>query len=304
MEKENIKLSIILCSRNDHYCGDSVGRLESALNHTGEIFAAHNVLSHTEIILTDWGSNVPLNDVLKLNDETRSILRINYIDPSITKEFPAKFSEVHALNSAARLARGTFIGRIDQDTLIGDLFIKWFFSDAVSSVNAYFSNRRDMTETQSIECVKNSIEYIRINGKNVVLNASQVTENDYWKAAVGILLVPRIVWWKIRGYNEKNIYTNHMEHEFCARLNRECKLINLGPITDCDFFHIFHARDDNTKSKKNFLLSDKRLATLKIVANGNDWGTCNYKKAEREAVIDRLTRPIKRIAAFYERMAN
>lgn len=277
MEKENIMLSIILCSRNDDYGGNAVTRLEATLNHTGKIFASHNLLNSIEVILTDWGSIVPLEKILKLNNEIMSVIKINYIKQEITSKFPTKFSEVHALNSAAKLANGAFIARIDQDTLIGDKFINWFFDKNISNSScSYFSNRRDMDEIQSAECLKNTLDYIKLNVTKVNLSSTSINENNYWREAVGIFLIPRNIYYEIRGYDEKNIFTNHMEHEFCTRLNKKCGLVQLGPIVNYDFLHIFHKRTDNKKRKKNIYLSDRELSKLDVIANNENWGTCNY----------------------------
>ena len=75
--------------------------------------------------------------------------------------------------------------------------------------------------------------------------------NEFWKCAVGILLVPKKSWNEIGGYNEKNIWINHMEHEFVVRLNKILKLIDLGPIIDYDFYHIYHDRNTLNQRKTN-----------------------------------------------------
>ena len=123
------KISYILVSRNDRYCGDSVGRLETTLNHTGEILKLNNLLGESEIILTDWSSpeeNGPLSSVLKLSDSTRSILKIAEVPREVAQRYQkdSPFSEVHAMNLGFRQSRGKFFARIDQDTLIGQRFCR------------------------------------------------------------------------------------------------------------------------------------------------------------------------------------
>ena len=129
-----IKLSYILVSRNDNYCGDSVGRLQTTLNHTGEILEKNKQLESSEVILVDWASpeqNGPLKKVLELNSSIKKILKIVEVSPAIAKKHQkdSPFSEVHAMNVGFRKSSGQFFGRIDQDTLIGNRFIDWFYND-------------------------------------------------------------------------------------------------------------------------------------------------------------------------------
>ncbi len=54
-------ISFILCSRNDNYMGNPVGRLEIALNYLAENVRLLGREESVEVIVTDWGSEKPLN---------------------------------------------------------------------------------------------------------------------------------------------------------------------------------------------------------------------------------------------------
>ena len=62
-------LSLILCSRNDSYMGNSRWRLEVTLNLALINAKRANFLEDLEIIVSDWGSEIPLRDVLQLVPE-------------------------------------------------------------------------------------------------------------------------------------------------------------------------------------------------------------------------------------------
>jgi len=274
----NIKLSIILCSKNDKYCGDSVSRLIKCLNHTGDIFKKGDKLNEVEVILSDWGSKVPLEKYIenKLNTSIKKIIKYVYINKNKTTKIRSPFSEVHALNAAARLANGKFIGRIDQDTLIGENFIKWFFSNKPKDSNFYFSGRRDMNKQQSEKLQKgNSIDFILENKNGIKKWIEHEDKNSslFYHEAVGIILIPTKIYKEIRGYNEVNIFYNHMEIEFIERLKKIINLINLGEIINYDFYHIFHELRLN--SKNNLFPWTTRLpwkVRLKLKPNNKDWG--------------------------------
>jgi len=254
------KLSLILCSRNDNYCGDSLARLEAVLNHAGRKLHQHEA----EVIVSDWGSDVPLEEVVTLGDHARAITRYNYIPRSVTQRFTTSFSEVHALNSAARLATGNFVGRIDQDTLIGDRFVDWFYHWEVSESFFYWSGRRELRENQPIETYESSTVY---EGCQELLD-----RGEFWSAAVGIFLIPRLVYWDLGGYDEKNIYKNAMEVEFFWRLKCVLEVVDLGKLMNYDFYHLWHDRGDNDERQKNVLPEPGSVHDLSLKPNGDGWG--------------------------------
>ena len=59
-------LSLILCSRNDDYMGNARWRLETTLNYVSERVEALGRDTEVELLVTDWGSEVPLSDVVAL----------------------------------------------------------------------------------------------------------------------------------------------------------------------------------------------------------------------------------------------
>src|SRR6187551_2708322 len=112
-------LTLILCSRNDQYLGNSRWRLETALNYAGDRVASLGRPDVVEIIVSDWGSDLPLRDVVALTPAAARITSFLTIPPALARELQqdSPFAEVLALNAAARRARGRSVGRIDQDTL-------------------------------------------------------------------------------------------------------------------------------------------------------------------------------------------
>ena len=128
MKTNNIILSLILCSRNDSYMGNSRWRLETSINLALLNAKKAGFLDKLEIVVSDWGSDIPLRDVLQLVPVAEG--RIKFVhtpkDIAIIEQKDSKFPEVIALNAAARRASGEYIGRIDNDTVVGTEFFRKF----------------------------------------------------------------------------------------------------------------------------------------------------------------------------------
>ena len=140
-------LSYVIATRNDNFCGDSPGRLIKSISRLMDLDPEH----HFELVVVDWG-DTGVADLLERHFEFESdeeVVRVLAVPQKITSRFDTPFSEVHALNLAARRARAPWVGRIDQDTLVGDGFVRWFRALTELEANepyrkhAYFSTRRE-----------------------------------------------------------------------------------------------------------------------------------------------------------------
>lgn len=234
-------ISYIIASRNDQYCGDSLQRLQSTV---------HKLLPQIgEIIIVDWGSDNPISHEARFHFVN---LKFIYVPQEITQRYTTPFHETLALNIGIRRASGHFIARLDQDILCGD---PWF--DFVSKLDpshsypAYFSSRR--------VCIVP--RFIAPYG------------TTFYRAAVGILLAERKAWHDLRGYDERMLHRNHMEHGLCMRFKRHCGLLNLGTMLGFPFYHQWHEvvqdREENPMPSLDY------LSTVPIQANDQNWGLGN-----------------------------
>ena len=108
--------------------GNSRWRLETTLNLTLLNAQKANFLEDLEIIVSDWGSETSLREVLQLVPEAESHIKFVHIPKNIAivEQKDSKFPEVIALNAAAKRADGEYIGRIDNDTIVGEEFFRKF----------------------------------------------------------------------------------------------------------------------------------------------------------------------------------
>ncbi|MEQ1727824.1 MAG: hypothetical protein ABL982_05540 [Vicinamibacterales bacterium] len=279
-------LSLILCSRNDSYMGNSVWRLETALNFVSARLAEIGRIDQAEIVLTDWGSDTPLHDTLRLTATAQSLVRFVHVPPAVAMPLQrdSPFPEVIALNAAARRARGRFVGRIDQDTLVGADFLRAFFSIAdgtrdlgvVPDDTLFFSNHRRVPYGFASLCPSLDVveRFVSQFGRRF-MNDHTNPRAPYYSAGVGIWLLPRAVWNASGGYDERMIYMNWMEVRMVERLTPRHKMVDLGRILDYDFYHLEHYHPTALrKSAAHRVTNNQREYedAGRYTQNGDAWG--------------------------------
>jgi hypothetical protein len=203
-----------------------------------------------EVIVVDWGSDSPLTDVLQLTPSAARIVKFIVVSPEITaaEQKDSPFAEVLALNAAVRRAAGEYIGRIDQDTLVGEGFLRKLFSfherrgTIVPLENALLlSNRRCLSvrftaKSPSLWAVD---RYVRWFGGRLPL-MDPLPPADFYQSYVGIWLLHRDIWYECGGYDERFIYMDWQEVDMMLRLTPKYALVNLGELTDHDLYHLNH----------------------------------------------------------------
>jgi hypothetical protein len=284
------RLTLVLCSRNDQWQGNSLWRLEATLNYTAAQAAEIGHLEDIEIVVADWGSVETLRDSAKLTPEAMQIVRYLNVPPALAKEKQrdSPFAEVYAINAAARRSRGEYIGRIDQDTLVGKYFLEWFFK-AVDSSDAPFplektamiSNRRRIPYDFGVHCPSFPIlrKYLDLF-RGLLPRMYPPPPERYWECYIGILLLHRDLWQAAGGYDESFIYYGHMEFDFFLRLFKQFPGVDLSDIVRCDFYHLDHISKwvvrDELKRSTNPARSLENPPPV-LCPNGDTWGLSDYE---------------------------
>jgi len=285
----NPLISLILCSRNDSYMGNSLWRLETSINLALINAKNANFLEKLEIVISDWGSEIPLSDVLNLVPEAEGKVKFIHIPPSVAikEQKDSKFPEVIALNVAARRARGEYIGRIDNDTIVGREFFAnfdnllakkdslWFDpSDAFMFIERRSIPYRLSSKSYPINYVSN---YIKTYGPTLKVETARTWGLPFWWSPVGIMLFHRKIWHESRGYDEKLIYWGWMEGDLALRLGKKHLLIDFKDLAGNFLYHLEHYpsltayKDRNgpaTPRQKN----EPTIYGLSYQVNDEDWG--------------------------------
>jgi len=252
------KLSLVIASKNDLYNAKHTTplfRLQTSLRQT----LSNSGNTDLEIIIVDYGSNEKIENVLGINDKR---IKFIYIDEAECTKYDTPFNEVKCINRGAKNATGNFVGRLDQDTYIGKEFFDWFNTDDCTLNNFYFSGRQESKYFYN-DTIPSELTY---------KHNLYYPKRNWFKTMVGILLVPTQTWIESRGYNEENIFFNHMEHEFITRLKHKHTLINLGSKLGFPFYHLHHDRDSCEGRKWNKQKKNAGLRNQPFIVNKEIWG--------------------------------
>jgi hypothetical protein len=282
-------LSLILCSRNDQYMGNSRWRLETALKYVAERVHELGREEDVEVLVADWGSEVPLREVLQLSPVAASIVSFLHVPPEVaqTLQKDSVFPEVLALNAAARRARGQYIGRIDQDTLVGSRFLKVMLEmhereqKGPEDSSVFFANVRMIPYRFAVRCPPLSVVEWLIKWFGSLLQVENAgSGTPFYTARVGIFLLRKSAWHDCGGYDERMIYMNAMETNMVRRLMMKYKLVNLGELLDFDFYHLEHYHPRAIRKPASHRMVNPHLPFSRpevFSPNDKEWGLYQHR---------------------------
>ena len=269
--------------------GNSRWRLETSINLALLNAKDANFLDKLEIIISDWGSEIPLSEVLNLVTEANDRVKFVHVPPDIAavEQKDSKFPEVIALNAAARRSSGEYIGRIDNDTVVGADFFRNFEqlhknnpTDELDLADSFlFVERKSVPYRISRLSLPRSLISFFIKMFSSLLKLESATDwgKEFWHSPVGIMIFHQDIWKATQGYNERLIYWGWMEGDLALRLRQKHKVVEFSKFVGYNFYHLEHYsnlteyKDRNgaaTPRKKN----EPKFEGLNYCENSNDWG--------------------------------
>lgn len=293
-------LALVLCSRNDNYMGNSLWRLQTVLNYNAAVFDSLGLIDKVEILVTDWGSREPLRNVLSLNASATGIVRFIYVPSETARELQSDspYPEVLALNAAVRRSRADYVGRIDNDTLVGKRFAKRFFEGiADDSANDWsrsimFARRRKVPYRFASQSPMPALVAEFVERYARILHVE--TNCPFFHSPVGIFLMHRDLWNEAGGYDERLLYWGWMEVDLIYRLQSRRKLVDVGKLFHHDFYHLEHYNPKTprrTTRRKN-----PEVKPAIPCPNDSSWGLANHDLLVQQAsmlVPNRSFNPIE-----------
>ena len=286
---KNPLLTLILCSRNDFYMGNSRWRLETSLNLALLNAKRADFLDQLEIIVSDWGSEIPLHEILKLVPEAEGRVKFVHIpeDIAIIEQKDSKFPEVIALNAAARRACGEYIGRIDNDTVVGEDFFRKFaklqknnHKNELDLKDSFlFVERRSVPfRISRLSLNLNQIDsFIKFFKNHFRVESATDWGKEFWWSPVGIMIFHRNIWKATRGYDERLIYWGWMEGDLALRLGQKHAVVEFSKFVGNDFYHLEHYPSLTAYKDRNGPATPRQknepvFKGLSYTVNKDDWG--------------------------------
>lgn len=270
---KNILLSIIIPGKNDtDYCG-SFDRLRLNLTKTLDNVKRYD---DVEVILCDWGSDVPILN--ELNLKTSDTFKCVYVNPDIAKKYnkEANYSIVHPINTAFRHSSGRyvifwdtdcFITSVDFDKLIE--FVRRM--DSESDKSFYWGSRfhipfdfhSDKKDFVDID------QYLASNGL-ANLAHDKISVNNFMGTGISLLMA-RELWESSTGFWEELSYWGWQDIELHRRLCSRYKFSGDLEDNGIIFFHLQHHGVTNILQKPH----NPQNNSSRFDANGDIWGLNN-----------------------------
>jgi hypothetical protein len=287
-------LSICVTGRDDNYIFDFKYRLATTLNYLTRNFAQLRRLNDVEIVVTDWGSDIPLAQSLLLSEEAAEICRFVHVPPSAAQEAQGGQRGFHtalATNVGARRARGEFVLSSAGDTLFpvhgAEMILKVLENKAglpIRAENAFFLCPRYEVPWQFVERRPDLAAWDR----HLLLNTIELNYNNNVGLCVasgsGGYLMHRDLWWRLRGGDERFGGWGFTDIEFGLRASQVCPWFGLSSL-GVNFYHMGHGPND----QRDVALANANPHSYnwKVEANTDTWGLgdCEFEEQKARTVL-------------------
>lgn len=275
------RLSFIIGARNDGYMGNFTWRFETTLNYLADNLQTLGRLDDVEVVVTDWGSQVPLHTTLSVNCAAKRIVRYLLVpsELAVRLQGDSEFPIVLAQNAAIRRSRGEYVTQTDSDILFTPEFLLTLFEilDGRRIIGSPVDHTLIVAKRRQVpwEYISQSPEIAKldfiIRRFGCFLPVDSVKEFGF--AATGMMMMHRHLWEECRGYDERLIHWGWMEIDLGLRITRAFPWFDLTR-EGSTVFHLehYHPAGRRTPTRKyNPMIRDNSYCP-----NNEHWGLGAY----------------------------
>lgn len=242
-------VSFVTHGRNDNFRGNPRWRMEMCINSLALACQELGELDNIEILVTDWASDVPLSQVLRLIPAARKIMRFVYVPLEIAKPLQkdSGYPVTLAMNTTIRRASGEFVARMDLDAFFTTALVRRLFRILRQLEPGIPVNPRACLLTAAIRHIPCQIvdrepnlgTYLRIVERYERMIGYTGLHLPYLGGS-SMDILPRPLWHEMRGYNESMLYRSQMEDDLNGRVSMKYGLVDLADY-GVYFFHSEHS---------------------------------------------------------------
>lgn len=275
-------LSILMTGRDDDYMPDFRYRLTTTLNSFAATLARLGHSGDVEVLVTDWGSHVPMADTIKLSPEAARISRFLTVSPTLVRNLQDGRDDFHislSLNVGLRRAKGEFVMVSAADTLFTAPALDTLFRLLSGNVpmpvdvrQTYFLCRRYHVPWQYMHRQPILDEWNRY----LMLHAGEYEKDQDAvfgiSAGAGALLMSRAMWHELRGLDERLGGWGFNDVELGLRVSQ------VYPWMDLSYLGIaaFHMQHEPGKGRRATATqnwqANPRIHNVAPQTNDEDWG--------------------------------
>jgi hypothetical protein len=265
--------------RDDDYMPDFRYRITTTINHFARSFKQLGRLDDVEILVTDWGSLIPMGQTLKLSPEAARITRFIYISSEFIRSIQNgrdDFNASLAPNVAMRRANGKFILFSNADTLIPrysmDTLFRLINDEIQISVDVertFFLLPRLQVPWQFIERQPSLEEwdrYFLLCSKNTVLEPTPGYSFFGW---AGAFIMHRSMWHNLRGMDERYAGYGNNDTDLGFRVSQHYPCLSLSSIG----IILYHMGHSSKGQRQNMIkIPNPFILNTNLSANDENWG--------------------------------
>jgi predicted O-methyltransferase YrrM len=277
-------LSICMMGRDDDYSHDFKYRITTTNNYIARNLKQIGRLDDVEVLVTDWGSQVPLAQTLLLSSEAAQICRFVYVPPGVVRAVQDGMDKFHmslAANAGLRRARGRYIMMSPADTLIPQHSLESVLNVldgklhlSTSIDQTYFLCRRYQVPWQFVQRQPDLDEWDRY----LLLNPGELEQGGRWvyfnvSSGAGAIMMHRSLWHKVHGCDERFGGWGFSDIDLGLRVTQYHLWMDLSNM-GVSLFHLEHFPSGRRAS----MISQNQnphVYNQKFAVNDDNWGLGN-----------------------------
>jgi hypothetical protein len=275
-------LSIVIQGRNDAYMGNFLWRLATCINkHAQNVYelGAQNVV---EIVLADWGSDVPLAGALDLEKNSRRLLRVVQVSAAVAAKYnkDSPYSWVHALNTAVRRSRGEYVLISDSDGYMSvksmELILQGLRKGSLGAhavEESFFVGSRYHIPKDFHLGGPTIAEIDRFIVAHQPDLPHDKVDMEFFAGGAASYLWSRRIWDSCRGFDERFVHWGWYDIDLFIRLSARYRAVDLEDI-GIDTFHLEDYSDAESRKTMSELTRsiNQGVCPKAFAANDPQWG--------------------------------